>query len=102
MIERKPKMSEKLKAVKQFTSDGCTMAPDLVFKTCCEEHDMYYALGGVTRREADKRLRLCIKSKGYPVLAWVYWIAVRLFGWIPYHFSKSAKIRKEFNKLSKK
>lgn len=95
---KKPTTKEKVKAAIQFTSDGCTMAPDLVFKPCCEDHDLYYALGGVSRKEADKRLRLCIKSKGYPVLAWTYWIAVRLFGWIPYRFGNYARRRKVVNK----
>jgi hypothetical protein len=84
---------------KVATSDGCTSSPDLNFRECCEEHDFYYQKHekdtGVSRREADKRLRQCIQRKwcmrfsffGRPVtikaffLPWTYWVGVRVFGW---------------------
>lgn len=97
MRGRQPTFLEKIKALKELSSDGCTMAPDLNFRGCCEQHDMYYSTDVINRWEADKLLRLCIKSKGYPILSWVYWIAVRMFGWVPYYFGNSAKRRKNSN-----
>lgn len=82
-------------------ADGCSSSPDLFFKECCDEHDVYYRTGKdaegrpISRQEADRRLRKCqqrfarLKRKGVvPVLGpffwqqvvpWVYWGAVR--GW---------------------
>lgn len=58
--------------------DGCTAVPDFDFGAdCCGEHDYHYQLGDVSRAEADKRLRQCIIKKGYPGLAWAFWIGVR-------------------------
>lgn len=60
--------------------DGCTAVPDFDFGAdCCGEHDYHYQIGDITRAEADKRLRECIKKKGYSGLAWAYWLGVRLF-----------------------
>lgn len=61
--------------------DGCTHVPDFTFGSdCCNKHDYLYQTQSGTRAEADKLLRQCISSKGYPVIAWVYWLGVRLFG----------------------
>jgi hypothetical protein len=67
--------------VRQKT-DGCTLAPDFDFQVCCIEHDLHYAEnhGRITRLEADNRLRECISDNGRPVIALVYWLAVRVFG----------------------
>lgn len=94
MMKRKPSTIEKLKAVKDFPTDGCTMAPDLDFADCCKHHDFQYSTTHLTRLQSDRQLRYCIKNKGYPILCWVYWLGVRLFGWIPYYFGKSYKNRK--------
>lgn len=60
--------------------DGCTAVPDFDFGAdCCGEHDVHYQLGDVSRAEADRRMRECIRKKGYWVLPWAYWIGVRLF-----------------------
>jgi len=81
-----------------LTSDGCSNAPDFNFTKCCKEHDYYYRnpveLTGVSRAEADRRLRRCIRSHwGGPVMPWIYWGAVRLFGWIPWN--KAGKAARE-------
>lgn len=79
------------KDVADFSSDGCSMSPDLTFHSCCEEHDYYYRNHSgpnglpITRAEADRRLRECIARKGvlgweWKVLPWVYWAGVRLLG----------------------
>jgi hypothetical protein len=62
--------------------DGCTGVPDFDFGAdCCGEHDYHYQIGDVSRAEADKRLRQCLRKKGYFVLPWAYWLGVRLLGW---------------------
>lgn len=70
-----------LKAV--LTSDGCSGVPDFNFRVCCEKHDYYYRnITNVTRLVADKRLRECIRRKWkYPLMPWIYYFGVRLFGW---------------------
>jgi hypothetical protein len=68
------------KWAERFGSDGCTKSPDLNFRSCCEEHDYHYRSGDIPRSEADKKLRQCIRSRGWIVTPWVYWLMVRLFG----------------------
>lgn len=72
-------------------SDGCTLVEpyfkyftketDFPIRDCCVVHDKAYWYGGDVklRAEADTEMRECIKAKGYPVLAWVMYIAVRVF-----------------------
>ena len=94
-IKREPSLVEKVKYIGDFVSDGCSMSPDLTFSDCCEVHDLEY-ITGVDRRVADKNLRECIRSKGYPFLCWVYWLGVRLGGWWGYYFGPSAKRREVY------
>ena len=81
-------VSEPLLAPSQpFRSDGCTLAPDFNFSTCCFRHDRDYWCGGTKaqRVEADRALRACIQSAGHPWLDfWYYW-GTRLGGvaWLP-------------------
>ena len=67
---------------RRFKSDGCTDAPDMNFKKCCVIHDYDYTVGGneLDRIKADKKLLLCIKNNGHPILAIIYYLVVRLFG----------------------
>ena len=67
----------------KFTSDGCTFAPELG-TPCCEMHDYLrrYRPEGITPRVADKLFRQCVQRKGHPILAWVYWLAIRVGGLI--------------------
>ena len=47
------------KQLKNFKSDGCTAAPDLFWRDCCEEHDLCYKYHkelDKTRRQSDKEL----------------------------------------------
>lgn len=61
--------------------DGCTGVPDFNFgNDCCGEHDYHYQLTDISRAEADKRLRQCLRQKGYFLLPWIYWLGVRAFG----------------------
>ena len=63
-------------------TDGCTLSPDFDFKACCDLHDVRYRANPerIPRAMADRLLRRCIREKGYRVLPWVYWGAVRIFG----------------------
>jgi hypothetical protein len=77
-MARARELWESLKA----SFDGCTMAPDFdIGETCCNLHDYDYATHDVGRAEADADLRRCMQAAGHPVLAWVYWGAVRVGGW---------------------
>jgi hypothetical protein len=62
--------------------DGCSLSPDFGFRHCCDLHDLLYFVGGdrSDRRAADRHLRECIRGQGHPLLAWVYWLAVRTLG----------------------
>ncbi len=64
----------------------CSFVPDhnKEVHTCCELHDTGYSSGSDSRVSLDSKFRQCIISSGHPVLAWVYWIGVRLFGWAFY------------------
>lgn len=50
-----------------FTTDGCSMAPDLDMAPCCVEHDIAYWCGGPAheRQEADRRLEACVVERGH-------------------------------------
>ncbi len=50
------------------------------FETSCKSHDLDYRQGRRRRSEADRLLRVRVADKGYPVLAWVMWLSVRIFG----------------------
>jgi hypothetical protein len=68
-----------------FVSDGCSMFPDGDYCDCCVEHDKEYFIGGSLkeRREADKRLYRCIRSKGgakHKFVAAVMYLGVRIGG----------------------
>ena len=68
---------------------SCTHSPNGDFNHCCIEHDAYYSDGSISRLEADNKLFKCIVSKKgrsiinqawHVVVAFVYWLGVRLFG----------------------
>lgn len=63
-----------------FNHDGCTGVPDLTVGACCMEHDYYYTTHVVSRKEADKRFKACIRKKGFRFLDNFYYWGVRLFG----------------------
>lgn len=72
--------------------DGCTAVPDFNFGSdCCGEHDYHYQLTTVSKWEADKRLRQCIIKKGYPFIAWCYWIGLTIGGY-PFYRKKQNEI----------
>ena len=76
----------------KVAGDGCTAAPELWYHDCCVEHDRTYATGEdaggvhVTRAQADASFRACLRRCAPGIvsglmLPWVYWLAVRAFGW---------------------
>jgi len=82
-------MKKYIKQAIDFISDGCTYSPDFDFYHCCEEHDWYYHTGDISRKIADKKLRECIRKKGYIILPWIYWAAVRAFGRRRYNYKET-------------
>ena len=69
-----------------FTSDGCTMSPDLDYYHCCWKHDFRYFIGD-PKLKADWELAKCIWTKGrwyHKVASPIYLSFVVLVGWIPY------------------
>lgn len=96
MTKRNPTPVEKIKCFSDFITDGCDMADDMVLSDSCNEHDLLYSTGEVSRAEADNLLRKSVASKGFPVLAWVCWLGVRMFGWVTYYFGISYRIRIQY------
>jgi len=68
--------------VYEYATDGCSMAPDLNVRACCEQHDRAYWQGGcrADRLRADQALRACIAEHGHPGLARLYFGLVRVGG----------------------
>ncbi|BAU40033.1 hypothetical protein [Ralstonia phage RSP15] len=61
----------------------CNVTRSRSLNSCCYKHDEAYGPEGTgSRLEADRALRDCIRNQGHPVKAQIYYIAVRLFGWI--------------------
>ena len=85
MVTRWAKLKKQYRQVGNFKTDGCTAAPDLFWDHCCKAHDFYYRnykLTQVSRKEADKRLRLCMRKSGSGrIVSWAYWAVVRMIGW---------------------
>lgn len=48
-----------MKSDKPFTSDGCTLFPDLWFKHCCKDHD-YAHWAGHDELESDIKFLNCL------------------------------------------
>ena len=69
----------------------CTGVPDLIFSKACKRHDMAYTRA-IGRKKADlmflKDMLKIAKRHRYAVLfvpiAYLYFTAVRIFGWIFY------------------
>lgn len=77
------------RAIRPFTSDGCTLYPDgtpgdrRLWCGCCFAHDIAYWRGGTEaeRRQADEALRACILEKtGDARIATMMYDGVRLGG----------------------
>lgn len=79
-------MTKKNLAPSGIRVNGCTAAPNLDFKSCCDDHDRDYAVAGgiVQRFRADWRLAKCIICRSKLllryILAPIYFIGVRVGG----------------------
>lgn len=74
-----------------MTRRYCTGSPNFNrdTQTCCEKHDADYSRrSGVSRKQADIALLICVAAQGMPWRAVVMFIAVRLFGWMHYRGEK--------------
>lgn len=73
--------------------DHCTAAPDFHFgATCCKAHDDAYS-AGIDRAQADADLLVCIAASGAPWRGILYFMGVRLGGWLFWR-RKAARRRK--------
>jgi hypothetical protein len=64
------------------------------WSSACKLHDWRYMTSygfGWTRKQADAELRKNVAKAGAPVMAWVIYVGVRLFGW--YFWDKNAHKR---------
>lgn len=75
---------EERKAMLLKYSNGCTKAPDLNFKSCCDNHDLAYELKRRNKYKADYDLMICMLKRGHIILAPLYWVFVSTFGWFYY------------------
>ena len=71
-----------MKEIKPFKTDGCSMFPNHKWKDCCIEHDKLYWKGGTKedRKKADIKLMNCVKAKGFPIIAKIMYLGVRVGG----------------------
>ncbi len=71
--------------LKEFKTDYCTFYPNgslfnrNAWKHCCLEHDIYYWVGGSKKRQfsVDLKLRECVRSTGYDLIANMMYYGVR-------------------------
>lgn len=65
-----------------FTTDGCSVVPDLGLTECCVIHDIAYWKGGTKKQRelADLELGLCIEKKSNKFLASLFYWGVRIGG----------------------
>lgn len=80
-------------SIKLFTSDGCSGGLSWLWETitttqipwhgACVKHDMEYWIGGTSedRKKADIQLMIDVIENGYPIIAFVMYVGVRLGGW---------------------
>lgn len=79
-----------LKGPEGWKLDGCTNAPDFIFRDCCNNHDFAYKDKLGTREQADRAFYECMKIKAnqqpwwsrwfWHSMARTYYTAVRAFG----------------------
>lgn len=71
--------------------DYCTLSPDYIngiyIGDVCAIHDMDYEQKTMKRSLADKIFYYNLKQYVGRFWASVYYVGVRLFGWIPWHFN---------------
>ena len=70
-------------------TNNCTLFPEGAWTTCCARHDRRYTSKRLTRLQADILLYRCVKRKGYPVIAILMFLGVRIVG--KYYYAKAIK-----------
>lgn len=65
-----------------FTTDGCSLWPNGLWRSCCIEHDILYWCGGPNwrRRKADHLLHECVHRHSNALNANLMYIGVRIGG----------------------
>ena len=72
-----------------MSHNNCTLSPEGNWTECCARHDKRYENNRLNRKQADELLYRCIKRKsGSSIIAGVYWLGVRAFGWLYYNKDK--------------
>jgi len=71
----------------------CTMWPDGLWTPCCIQHD-YHVLHGMKWSKAARMLRLCVKRKGYPFMAWAMYVGVMGF-----YYSGARAVTKKIKRI---
>ncbi len=68
----------------------CTLSPEMNVTPCCKDHDLAYRRGGTKsdRKIADIQFRDAMHARGRRILCWVYYFAVRCFGWVHFNWKK--------------
>ena len=61
-------------------TDYCSFSPEGNWADACKQHDIDYAVIREMRKKADMDLKNSITKKGFPTIAKIYFIAVRIFG----------------------
>lgn len=80
---------EAMQAIANGCSGGITwfyrtfLGRDIGCQYCCDEHDLAYHDGGsaADRALADYRFWACMVDSGRAGRAFLFWLAVRCFGW---------------------
>ena len=96
------RLREHMKAIgmkisnKDLLSDGCSQSPDFQFKECCKLHDFWYTTGLLERKEADIRLRDCIREKSNWFLSQSYYRMVRLFGKNRWDYYRKFELERDY------
>ena len=69
----------------EFTTDWCSMFPDLDWRDCCVEHDKIYWIWWESKKrlKADINLKNCVINKNHKIIWNLMYIWVRIW-WIPY------------------
>ena len=90
----------------EFTTDGCSVIPDLEMTECCIEHDVAYWAGGTweEKDKADEELKQCVESKSNALLGSMFYWGVYFGGSAErttgYHWGYGWKYKKGYEPLT--
>ena len=64
---------------------GCTCIPNKIFTynliDCCKLHDELYTNKNLTRKQSDKKFKLCLQQQTNTIISTICYLGVRTFGW---------------------